>query len=72
MFYVYERDEGNLAVLIDDNKVSVTVLKDKLNGKIGDVFIKNSNGEYIFNPDETQNRKQSIISKHRSLFNKSK
>ena len=40
MFYVFERIEGEFAVLVSDEKNSINVLKDKLQGKIGDVFTK--------------------------------
>ncbi len=72
MFYVFERTEGDLAVLISDEKVSVNVLKSEIEGKIGDVFIKDQNGRFVFDADETKKRRESIVSRHRSLFNKAR
>ncbi len=72
MFYVFERIEGEFAVLISDEKKPVNILKEKIQGKIGDVFTKDENGEFILNQSETERRHNDIVSRHHSLFNKSK
>ncbi|MBQ5816112.1 MAG: DUF3006 domain-containing protein [Oscillospiraceae bacterium] len=72
MFYVFERIEGEFAVLVSDEKNSINVLKDKLQGKIGDVFTKDEDGNFILKQDETERRHAEIVSRHRALFNKSK
>ena len=72
MFYVFERIEGEFAVLISDEKISINVLKDKLQGKIGDVFTKDESEKFILDQSETERRNAEIVSRHRALFNKSK
>lgn len=72
MFYVFERFEGEFAVLIADDKSSVNILKSEIDGNIGDVFVKDQNGRFVFDANETKKRRENIISRHRSLFNKAK
>ena len=72
MFYVFERIEGEFAVLVSDEKNSINVLKDKLQGKIGDIFVKDESGNFILDRNETERRHAEIVSRHRALFNKSK
>ncbi len=72
MFYVFERIEGDFAVLISDQKESISLLKSEIEGKIGDVFVKDEAGRFIFDAEETIRRRESIVSRHRSLFNKAK
>lgn len=72
MFYVFERFEGEFAVLIADDKSSVNILKSEIDGNIGDVFVKNQNGKFVFDADQTKKRRESIVSRHRSLFKKAK
>ncbi|MBQ8868860.1 MAG: DUF3006 domain-containing protein [Oscillospiraceae bacterium] len=72
MFYVFERVEGDFAVLIADDKTSVNTLKSEIYGKIGDVFVKDDTGRFILDIEETKKRRENIISRHRSLFNKAK
>lgn len=72
MFYVFERIEGDFAVLISDDKTSVNVAKSEIDGQIGDVFVKDEAGRFILDAEETKKRRENIISRHRSLFNKAK
>lgn len=72
MFYVFERVEGEFAVLISDDKTSVNVAKSEIDGQIGDVFVKDEAGKFILDAEETKKRRENIISRHRSLFNKEK
>ncbi len=72
MFYVFERVEGEFAVLISDDKTSVNTLKSEIDGQIGDVFVKDEAGKFILDAEETKKRRESIVSRHRSLFNKAK
>ena len=71
MFYVFERTEGDHAVLIADDKTSVSILKAELgSSKIGDVFTSDDGIRFIFDEGETALRKQKAVSLHRSLFDK--
>ncbi len=70
MFYVFERIEGEYAVLISDDKISVNVSKSEISGKIGDVFTKDGDGNFILDQAETDKRHADIVSRHRSLFKK--
>ena len=72
MFYVFERIEGEFAVLVSDEKKPINILKDKLQGKIGDIFVKDEGGNFILDQSETERRHAEIVSRHRALFNKSK
>ncbi|MBQ7799266.1 MAG: DUF3006 domain-containing protein [Oscillospiraceae bacterium] len=72
MFYVLERYEGEFAVLIADDKSSVNILKSEISGNIGDVFVKGQDGKFVFDADQTKKRRESIVSRHRSLFNRAK
>ncbi|MBQ8337708.1 MAG: DUF3006 domain-containing protein [Oscillospiraceae bacterium] len=72
MFYVFERIEGEFAVLIADDKTSVNTLKSEIVGSIGEVFVKDEAGRFVFDAEETKRRRENIVSRHRSLFNKAK
>ena len=71
MFYVLEQIEDNIAVLISDGKQTVNVDVSFISegAKIGDVLVFDDE-KYVLDADETQKRKERIISKHRSLFKK--
>lgn len=74
MFYTLDRFEGEFAVLIDDNKEAVSVLKELLlqNNVIGNVFISEDKKVFSFCPEETEKRRNKAVSLHRSLFDNAK
>ena len=70
MFYVFERIEGNFAVLISDENIQYNIIRNEIRGKIGDIFTKDGDGKFILNQEETDRRHANIVSRHRSLFKK--
>ncbi len=74
MFYTLDRFEENFAVLVDDNKDVISVLRDVLGEKaiLGNVYLSEDKESFSFCPEETQKRRNSAISLHKSLFNKAK
>jgi len=70
MFYVFEKIEGDYAVLVSDQKETFSLLKSQIEGKIGDVFAKDESGRFVFDQNETERRHADIVSRHRSLFKK--
>ena len=74
MIYTLERFEGELAILLDDNKEILSINKALLGdfAQIGNIFESNNKADFKFLDNETKNRKISAISLHRSLFNKQK
>ena len=71
MFYVLERIEDQFAVLISDDRQTFNVELSRLpqGAKIGDVFVFDGEN-YILDDEETQKRKDRIVSKHLFLFKK--
>ena len=69
MFYVLDRVENNVAVMIDDNDTVVTVCAEELQGEWeeGTVFVSQDG---IFSPDheETELRRAAAAAKFRNLF----
>jgi len=74
MYYVFERTESEFAVLVADDKTSVSVPKSALyeDAEIGDVFLKGDTDDFIFDAQETAKRRKNAVSLHRSLFDKAK
>ncbi len=74
MFYTLDRFEGEYAVLVSDNKESVSVLVSLLpqDAAASNVYFLTENKEYVLNKEETEKRKKSALSLHRSLFDKAK
>ena len=74
MFYTLDRFEGDLAILLDDNKTVTSVEKSLLGEKaaLGAVYLKENDGYFIFCAEETAKRREKAINLHKNLFNKAK
>ncbi len=74
MFYTLDRFEENYAILVDDNKNVISVLKDILgkNADIGNVYLSEDKKHFSFCPDKTDKRRSKAVALHKSLFNKAK
>lgn len=70
MFYALEQFEGEFAVMVDDNKQSVAVPKNKIPpyAEPGMVFKKVSEGYFVYQPQETKLRRERIINLQDELF----
>ena len=74
MFYTLDRFEGDFAVLLDDEKRTVSVEKSILgeNAEVGSVYLKNDEQNFVFSPEETKKRKNKALNLHKSLFNRAR
>lgn len=74
MFYTLDRFEEDFAILIDDNKDIISVLKDVLgkNSDIGNVFSSEDRKSFCFCSEETEKRRSKAVALHKSLFSKAK
>lgn len=74
MFYTLDRFEGGFAVLLDDEKCTVSVEKSILgeNAEVGSVYLKNDGQNFVFSPEETEKRKNKALNLHKSLFDRAR
>ena len=74
MFYTLDRFEGDFAVLLDDEKRTVSVEKSILgeNAEVGSVYLKNDGQNFVFSPEETEKRKNKALNLHKSLFDRAR
>lgn len=71
MFYVFDRIEGEFAVMVNDKKEAVSIPLLSLSPcKIGNVYSSDDGLNFIFDSEETEKRKKDAVSLHRSLFDK--
>ena len=74
MFYTLDRFEGDLAILLDDEKRTVSVEKSILgeNAEVGSVYLKNDGQNFVFSPEESEKRKNKALNLHKSLFDRAR
>ena len=74
MFYTLDRFEGDFAVLLDNEKRTVSVEKSILgeNAEVGSVYLKNDGQNFIFSHEETEKRKNKALNLHKSLFDRAR
>ena len=71
MFYVLDRIENDLAVMVSDTKEVVSIPLTSLSPcKIGNVYTSDDELNFVFESEETERRKKSAVSLHRSLFDR--
>lgn len=74
MFYTLDRFESGLAVLLDDEKRTLSVEKSLLgeNTEVGSVYFSENGQDFEFSAEETHKRKNKALNLHRSLFEKAR
>ena len=74
MFYTLDRYEEDFAVLVDDNKQVVSVLRDVLgeNTDIGNVYFSEDKEKFYFSAEETEKRRNKAVTLHKTLFDRTK
>ena len=74
MFYTLDRFEGDLAVLVDDEKQVISVKKAYLgeNAEVGSVYLSEDAQHFVLSTEETEKRKNKAVSLHKSLFDKAR
>lgn len=74
MFYTLDRFEGCFAVLLDDQKRTVSVEKSLLGeiAEVGSVYLSDNGEIFTFSPEETDKRRNMALNLHESLFDRAR